>query len=57
MNLMMSGSVENPFKGTQISHKLGMQPKLIEQVQLQVNQIMSWWDYQSHWEIGKLFRE
>ena len=57
MNLMMRGSVENPLERTQFSHKFCMQPELIEQIQLQVNQIVSRRYYQSHWKIAKLFQK
>ena len=42
MDLMMTRSVENPFKGPKLTDQLSVKPKLINQIQLQVDKVMRW---------------
>ena len=46
MNLVMTGRVEDEVQGPKSPHELGVDPELVEQVQLLVDDSMAWGDEQ-----------
>ena len=54
MYSVVSGCVEDPLEGTQFADDFRVQPKLVEQVELQVDQIMRRWNNDGDRQITKL---
>ena len=55
VNAMMRRRVEDPLERPQLPHHFRMNPKLVDQIQLQVHQELSRWDEQGQWQIKYLF--
>ena len=50
----MTGSVQDQLQRAQVGHQLGVDPELVEQVQLLVDQRLAGWDEESQGEIERL---
>ena len=50
----MTGSVQDQLQRAQVGHQLGVDPELVEQVQLLVDQRLAGWDEQSQGKIERL---
>ena len=50
----MAGGVEDVVQGAQAGHQLGVDPELVEEVQLLVDQRLAGWDEQSQGKIERL---
>ena len=54
VNPVMTGSVQDQLQRAQVGHQLGVDPELVEQVQLLVDQRLAGWDEESQGEIERL---
>ena len=54
VNPVMTGSVKDQLQGAQVGHQLGVDPELVEEVQLLVDQRLAGWDEESQGEIERL---
>ena len=54
MHLVVAGGVEDVVQGAQAGHQLGVDPELVEEVQLLVDQRLAGWDEQSQGKIERL---
>jgi hypothetical protein len=57
VNAMVRRRVENPLQRSQLSHQFRVDPKLVDQIQLDVHQELSRWNEQSQWQVKYLFQE
>jgi hypothetical protein len=57
VNAMMRRRVEDPLERPQFAHQFRVDPKLVDQIHLQVHQELSRWDEQNHRQIKDLFGE
>ena len=54
---VMRRSVEDPLQRTQLAHHLGVDPELIDEIELTMHQIHRRWDGQGQWSIKQLRTE
>jgi len=57
VNAMVRRRVEDPLEWSQFAHQFRVDPKLVDQIHLQVHQELSRWDEQSHRQKKDLFGE
>ena len=50
----MTGSVEDELQRPEVGHQLGVDPELVEQVQLLVDHRLAGWDEESQGQIERL---
>ena len=54
MNPVMTGSVEDELQRAEVGDQLGVDPELVEQVQLLVDHRLAGWDEESQGQIERL---
>ena len=57
VDLVVGGRVEDPLERPQLTNDFGVQPELVQQVQLQVHQVVRRWDDDGHGYIAELIQE